>query len=692
MMGPTGQRRRESDDGFTLIELLVVVVILPLLMGAVAEAFIVAYRDNAANSNRISDTDNTQLTQDFFIKDVQGASYITTWPNSLFGSYVANSPQVCTPSTSISAATGTISGSKTSLTTPTAFFTPAMNGLAVSDSLGYISPGTTLTYVSSTSATLSKAATSATTSNDEFSSGLLLALYHPAVGSGSALDIAYWAEGSGSSSEVDRYSCTQNSTTHVSSSPVKAAVASAPPPSGLGVGQTAETITVSAEIDPSQFSSAAQSGWTSTGAFTTAQSFSTGPPTTLTVGSTSGFANGTITLVNTSGSQQLTGCTVATTFTGFTGCSTPTGTVTNGTAVTQSNISSVQITVAQPASSYTFNLLAAPRVTTPQSSSNIASPNLLTLGTDGISPVHGGGTAKCPDGTTANICIGNTGTAGTAVVDSGGVVYCTGGGGHTYIHFQNNSGSVDTTSPETSSSCSNVTVTGSVPTVPDPLLGNLPNNGCFPTAIAGSMIVNPSTVGGNAVPGIYTTPLNGTLEPGIYIIEDGVGNVTPPSMATPSSTDPYYQVPYNSGSANYDKYAGVLFFVPGPSSAYSSSPECYADSTYGASTALTGSISGVVPYDATQAANDFSGNTSLGGLWTWQDPFNTNDVTVTGYSSPAPSSSESGGLLYAPSADYTPPSPAASLSTGSMVIAGTSSNGTHLSLCLNWTYTANCGP
>jgi hypothetical protein len=484
--------------------------------------------------------------------------------------------------------------------------------------------------------------------------------------------VAYWAEGSGTSSEVDRYSCTLDSTTHLSSSPVKAAVASAPPASGLGVGKTSETITVSTEIDPSQFSTGAQYGWTGTGAFTTAQGYASG---TLTVGSNLGFTSGPITLTNSAGSQQLTGCTVplpSTSTTTFTGCSAPSGTVTNGTFVTQSSVSSVQISVAQPATSYTYNLVAAPRSTTPQSFTSANLPNLLTLGAGGVDPVHGGGNASCPDNVRADVCIGDT--PGAVVVDSAGTVYCTGGGVHNYIHFKN-SGSVETTAPESSSSCNSVSVTGSVPSVPDPLLGQLPNNGCFPSSLAGTMILDPSAdARGNAVPGVYDFPLDGSLEPGIYILEDGLGTV---SMAP--SGDPSY------GS---DPSSGVLFFIPGPSSSYPASQGCFTDSTYSTGhspTALSGTVNGVVPLDSTQAAAAFSGNTSLAGVWAWQDAFNTNDVTVTGYSAPAPGST-SGGTLYAPQANYgTGP-----LSTGSMVIGGVTDNGGHLKLCLSWTYSSSC--
>lgn len=624
------RRRRNigADAGFTLIELLVVLVIIPIIIGGVAEVLLVSFNNESATSNRISDTVNAQLTQDYFLRDVQGASEVTTLDNtntSLF-SYSSISPQVCSPG----------------------------------------------------------------------SGSLLVALYHGAEGSGPALDVAYWLEGTGTTTEIDRYSCTLTASS-LSTSPAKIVIATPPPQSILGQAQTQETISVTnpAEITPTQFATAAAGGWTFTDAFTSAQGFS---GTTLSVGSTSGFTTGAITVVTSSGSQTVT-CTGITSAT-FTGCGSLTG-VGNGDPVTQSSVSSVLISVTEPASSYKYSLLGTSRSVSPQNSTTGSGPpTLLTLGPDGISPVNGGGSAKCPDQTVANICIGTANTLGGVIVDSGGVVFCNGGGPHAYVWFQGGKGTVDTVAAEGSSSCSGVTVAGSAPTFPDPFTSTrkLPNNGCFAanlvstaaggTATTGGLALNPSSdASGNAVPGVYTNPLSGTLEPGVYVLEDGINSIS--GMAAPSSADPYYQVPFNSGAGNYDSTAGALFVIPGPGP-YLAGHGCLPSSFFSSNAQINGSINGVVPLDSTQAADFFGGNQSLGGVWAWQDATNTNQITVVGFTQPAPGSAENGGLLYAPGADYTPPSPPAPFSTGSMIIAGTASNGTHLSLCLNWTYTSSC--
>jgi prepilin-type N-terminal cleavage/methylation domain-containing protein len=86
----------QGDGGFTLIELLVVLVILPMIIGAVAEATIVSFENQPSTSNRLSDTTNAELTSEYFTRDVQGASEVTT-DQQLFesGSYSQSSPQVC---------------------------------------------------------------------------------------------------------------------------------------------------------------------------------------------------------------------------------------------------------------------------------------------------------------------------------------------------------------------------------------------------------------------------------------------------------------------------------------------------------------------------------------------------------------------------------------------------------------------
>jgi hypothetical protein len=90
------RRPRRDDAGFTLVELLVVVIVTPLVIGALAEAFIVTLQQDTNNKNRLTDSANAQITSAYFVRDVQGASEITTFdyqaPLQLNGP-----PQVCGP-------------------------------------------------------------------------------------------------------------------------------------------------------------------------------------------------------------------------------------------------------------------------------------------------------------------------------------------------------------------------------------------------------------------------------------------------------------------------------------------------------------------------------------------------------------------------------------------------------------------
>lgn len=89
----------DNEAGYTLIELLIVIVILPLILGAVAAAIITAYQNSGATTNRLSGSVNAQLSSAYFVRDVQGATYITT--NGAAGApgftapFGPSDPQIC---------------------------------------------------------------------------------------------------------------------------------------------------------------------------------------------------------------------------------------------------------------------------------------------------------------------------------------------------------------------------------------------------------------------------------------------------------------------------------------------------------------------------------------------------------------------------------------------------------------------
>jgi prepilin-type N-terminal cleavage/methylation domain-containing protein len=70
--------RPDVDAGFTMIELLVVLVIMPIVIGAIAAAIIISEKDSGVASSRLSDSASAQTISEYYVRDVQGAEYITT--------------------------------------------------------------------------------------------------------------------------------------------------------------------------------------------------------------------------------------------------------------------------------------------------------------------------------------------------------------------------------------------------------------------------------------------------------------------------------------------------------------------------------------------------------------------------------------------------------------------------------------
>jgi len=605
----TRRARIHDDSGLTLIEMLVVLVIMPVVIGAIAIALITSFDNQSSTTNRLSDSVNSQISSVFFVRDVQTATYVTKLDNSANTAFYSNGPQVCAPA----------------------------------------SKGT-----------------------------FLVAFFHPATAGAPALDVSYWVDGTGSAATLDRYSCTLNATSYTSTSPTKLMLASTAPGSVLQ-GST-EKILASVEVRPNQFDSSAQAGWITVSASTTVASVTALPAGTIAVSSTFGFTVGTkggvvcaptstvtsnsgcsgqvITIATTSGPAQVS-CTGFATVPGgatFTGCTGGTGTAVAGAAVTQYNISGVQVSVTEPATNYLYSLLGSPAAssTGPSSPSASGAPALLTLGSAGINPINGGGSALCASGARANICVN-----GAVVLDGGGSVVCTGGGPHGYIDAP---GGIASVAPPGDSSCNGLNV-GTTPGVPDPLAPFLP--ACVSTSwltnYQGSGYVlptDPPQVSGVSFPGIYmNTAPSGKLEPGLYVVEKGVGSIS--GMVTPSSSDKFYQVPYNSGVSKYDATAGALFYVPGTG---------YGTGCLSATaTGLSSSLSGVVPLDSNQSSAIFGGNPALGHVWLWQDAANNSGDSFSG--------STNGGMAYLPAATLSGGG-SYSLTTGEMIANSVQLNGT----------------
>jgi len=70
--------REQVEHGFTLVELLVVITIMPLIVGAVAYAFITLLADQGRVTNSINDSSDSQIVATYYTPDIQSASQFTT--------------------------------------------------------------------------------------------------------------------------------------------------------------------------------------------------------------------------------------------------------------------------------------------------------------------------------------------------------------------------------------------------------------------------------------------------------------------------------------------------------------------------------------------------------------------------------------------------------------------------------------
>ncbi|MGD0378667.1 MAG: prepilin-type N-terminal cleavage/methylation domain-containing protein [Acidimicrobiales bacterium] len=68
-----------GDAGFTLIELLMVLVLLPLVMGGVAEVIITSLQDSTGLTNKVSDSADAEIISTNFVQDVQSAALVTKY-------------------------------------------------------------------------------------------------------------------------------------------------------------------------------------------------------------------------------------------------------------------------------------------------------------------------------------------------------------------------------------------------------------------------------------------------------------------------------------------------------------------------------------------------------------------------------------------------------------------------------------
>ena len=554
------ERRSKPEAGFTLIELLVVLVVMPLLIGAIAEVLITMMTDSAATNSRLSDSVNAQVSSEYFVRDVQGASRITTDTalSSAGGTYSQASPQICGPGTT---------------PTPT----------------------------------------------------LLLGLYRPAATTSSgvsspALDVGYWLTGSGTTSEVDRYACTLSST--FTSTPTSHVVM-ANVPTGPFTGSSVKAlVSGTPSIQPTQFATWASTNWTPVASFTITSgvvSLSSTSAATIPVEATLGFSttNPTVLTVETTAGPAKVQCQGATTSSPFqfSGClltgGPTTATAGGGAGITQANVSSIELTVTEPSSSYQYRLLGAPVGGDQEHQSATNPPTLLALGGAGL-VLNGTGSNRCAADSSNKdkVCVN-----GNIVID-GGVISCGTGGVFA-------TGGIQTAG---SGTCNGAPVTQTQP-IGDPELGVLPS--CIPASMFNSS--NTYTTVASSVdsrtyqkPGRYQVPLSGVLEPGIYVAEDGLGNVTMAPVPASAGADPYFA---ENSSGALDRTSGVLIFFPAALGSYGNSSPCLTaagSTTY----SLSDSSVAVAPLDSNQSLYYFN-SSGAADVWGWQD---SSDPTAMYYS------------------------------------------------------------
>lgn len=83
-------RGSAGEDGFTLIELVIVVAVMPMVVGALAVGILSVFSLQSSVSNRLTDSDDAQITSINFSQDVQAAVLLTTASSPA-------SPSACTP-------------------------------------------------------------------------------------------------------------------------------------------------------------------------------------------------------------------------------------------------------------------------------------------------------------------------------------------------------------------------------------------------------------------------------------------------------------------------------------------------------------------------------------------------------------------------------------------------------------------
>jgi prepilin-type N-terminal cleavage/methylation domain-containing protein len=265
-----------------------------------------------------------------------------------------------------------------------------------------------------------------------------------------------------------------------------------------------------------------------------------------------------------------------------------------GTATASVSVSSINLSVAQPGSSFAYSLTAVPRFSNPALVQGQGSANAAALVVLGTLDMGSSGSATINVTGDADVDNGITTQGGESVSVSGGIF---------------GSGQITCASGTTvSAGAHNVcgaTLTGGAPT--DPLASFLPApaptsvgtlRSCPTVPSSGSITLQPGSYGTAAAPCELNASGHGGgivyLEPGVYEFTGGVsvGNGNSVQMAPDAGTN------------------GALLYLPN----LGASNETFQDTKGGTS----GCNICITPLTAAQSAAAFNGNTALQGLWLWQ--------------------------------------------------------------------------
>ena len=155
--------RNKDDGGFTLLELLIVCVVSPIIIGALAIGLMTMLGLQSGVSNRLSDSEDSQVVQASYRNDVQSAQEITTVANA------PGTPGPQGPECNVNAAATQVLGLEWNLNTATGVYSTVVSYVTVPTTVGTVTTYSLIrnecTNVTTGSASLAPTTSSTLSSN-----------------------------------------------------------------------------------------------------------------------------------------------------------------------------------------------------------------------------------------------------------------------------------------------------------------------------------------------------------------------------------------------------------------------------------------------------------------------------------------------------------------------------------------------